>query len=547
MSETLLAIEDLVVTYGAGEESNVALDRVSLRVRAGEFTAIVGESGSGKTTLANAVLGLLPESAQVEANVLALDGRSTIGLTERQWSDIRGRIVGLIPQDPGASLNPVRTIGAQLAEVFELAKLKLSKSEIRRRSIELLEQVEIDNPERRLRQYPFELSGGMRQRVLIAIAFGLNPKLLVADEPTSALDVTVQSQVLRVLDRLVEEHGTTVLFVTHDIGVATDHASRIVVMREGRIVEDGDVESIVTVPQSDYTKTLVGRIREVAPTRIPDVRFTTTDATDVGLDDVIRVADLAKEYRIDRRHKHRAVDGVSFSVRRGETLAIVGESGSGKSTIAKMIIGLTAPSEGAVEVLGKDIAALGQRERRQHWKDIQFVYQNPDSALDPRWSVHDIVNEPLASFNVGDTGLRRKRIADALDSVNLPTTALTKYAAELSGGQRQRVAIARALVVRPEIILFDEPLSALDVITQDQIVALLMDLQREQALTYLFISHDLSVVRRISHRVAVMRAGRLVEIGEIESVFENPTAAYTRNLIDAIPGGRFKRSALLTA
>ncbi|MCK8674026.1 dipeptide ABC transporter ATP-binding protein [Rhodococcus sp. NPDC003382] len=539
MSEPLLDIEDLVVTYGAGDTAKVALDHVSLRLEKGQFTAVVGESGSGKTTLANVVVGLLPESAHTHATTAVLDGHGILGLSERQWSGLRGSTVGLVPQDPGASLNPVRTIGAQLAEVFELRNLKLSRSEVRRRSIELLEQVEIDNPERRLRQYPGELSGGMRQRVLIAIAFGLNPKLLVADEPTSALDVTVQSQVLRVLDRLVAEHGTTVLFVTHDIGVATDHASRIVVMRDGRVVEQGDVESVVTEPRSEYTRTLIGRIREVTP---PAPLPTRTDS-----DEVVRVSAITKEFRVKGRIVHRAVDGVDLSVRRGETVALVGESGSGKSTTAKMIIGLTTPTGGTVEVLGRNVARLGHRERRHHWREVQFVYQNPDSALDPRWSIRQILDEPLRSFGIGDAALRKQRIEQALGSVNLPAGSLDKYAAELSGGQRQRVAIARALVVRPEIVILDEPLSALDVVTQDQIIALLIDLQRNLDLTYLFISHDLAVVRQISHRVAVLRSGRLVEFGDTQRVFDEPSSEYTRNLIDSVPGQRFRSSLLVGA
>ncbi|WP_068280981.1 nickel ABC transporter ATP-binding protein NikE [Aldersonia kunmingensis] len=538
MSETLLEIEDLAVTYGVGDAAKVALADIDLILESGQFTAVVGESGSGKSTLANTVVGLLPESATVQASALRLDGRSLLGLSEGQWSGIRGDIVGLVPQDPGASLNPVRTIGSQLAEVFELQKLKLSRSEVRRRSIELLQQVEIDNPERRLRQYPGELSGGMKQRVLIAIAFGLNPKLLVADEPTSALDVTVQSQVLRVFDRLVAEHGTTVLFVTHDIGLATDHASRIVVMRDGRVVEQGDVESIVTAPKSDYTATLVGRVHATTP---PPAQRSHTESAD----EVVRVHNLGKEFRVKGRQKHKVLDGVGFTVRRGETLALVGESGSGKSTTAKIIIGLSSPSSGTVEVLGKDVERLGNRDRREHWRRVQFVYQNPDSALDPRWSVERILEEPLRSFGIGADGSRAKRIATALDNVNLPVSTLSKVAAELSGGQRQRVAIARALVVEPEIILLDEPLSALDVVTQDQIIGLLTDLQQSLGLTYLFISHDLAVVRQISHRVAVLKAGRLVDIGDTQSVFEDPTSQYTRDLIDAVPGRRFQRSLLV--
>ncbi|MDV3124987.1 ABC transporter ATP-binding protein [Mycobacterium sp. 21AC1] len=536
---SLLELSDVTVTYPGDEpaaEPKLALDRVSLTLSAGEFVAVVGESGSGKTTLANTVIGLLPSTSTLTATSLRLRGNSTIGLTEREWSRIRGTTVGLVPQDPGASLNPVRTIGSQLGEIFELRGEKLSRRDRRQRCIELLEQVEIDHPERRLDQYPGELSGGMRQRVLIAIAFGLNPELLVADEPTSALDVTVQSQILRVFDRLVAEHGTTVLFVTHDIGVATDHASRVVVMRNGTIVEDAPVDEIISRPKSDYTATLV---RRVGTAERPPAAPEQPDA-----EEVIRVTGVSKEFRISRRNHHTAVDNVSLAVRRGETLALVGESGSGKSTTAKMIIGLTKPTRGSIEVLGSDITKLDQRARRAQWKNIQLVYQNPDSALDPRWNVRQILENPLQSYHLGDRTTRTQRVAEALDNVNLTREKLDRRTSELSGGERQRVAIARALVVQPEIILLDEPLSALDVVTQDQILRLLLDLQDGLGLTYLFISHDLSVVQRLSHRVVVLKSGQVAESGDTAAVFASPKSPYTRTLIDAVPGRRLAQLAL---
>lgn len=532
MSPPLLDVAGLTVAY-PGEVPKVALDHLDLAVSRGEFVAVVGESGSGKTTLANAVLGLLPAAATITGGSLAIGGRDVLGLSERQWCGLRGSAVGLVPQDPGTSLNPVRTIGSQLAEVFALKKEKLSRRQVRQRCIDLLDRVEIDRPEQRLKQYPGELSGGMRQRVLLAIAFGLGPDLLIADEPTSALDVTVQRHVLAVFDRLVAEHGTTVVFITHDIGVATDHASRIVVMRDGAVVEDAAADAIVTAPRTEYAAHLIRRLAAQAPA---------ADHTDS--EDVIEVTGVAKEFRIGARGKQTAVADLTFTVRRGETLALVGESGSGKSTTAKMIVGLLKPSRGTVAVLGRDIASLSARGRREHWQDTQFVYQNPGSALDPRWTVRQILESPLRSYGIGDKGERALRVSEALAGVGLSADKLDRRPAELSGGECQRVAIARALVVRPQIMLLDEPLSALDVVTQDQIIGLLLRLQAELGLTYLFISHDLSVVRRVSHRVVVLRAGRVVESGATAAVFAAPAADYTRALLDATPGRRLAHPAL---
>lgn len=528
----LLEVSDLTVTY-PGAVPKVALDHLDLTVSAGEFVAVVGESGSGKTTLANAVVGLLPPAATITAASLSIAGRNALGLSERQWCVLRGSAVGLVPQDPATSLNPVRTIGSQIAEIFSLRPEKLSRRQVRRRCIDLLDRVEIDRPEQRLKQYPDELSGGMRQRVLLAIAFGLKPQLLIADEPTSALDATVQRHVLAVFDRLVAEHGTTVVFITHDIGVATDHASRIVVMRRGAVVEDAAADAIVTAPRTEYAARLIRRLGAQPPVAAP-----------AGADDVIDVAGVTKRFRVGARAMHTAVEDLHLTVRRGETLALVGESGSGKSTTAKVIVGLLKPGRGAVRVLGRDVAALSTRARREHWQDVQFVYQNPGSALDPRWTVRQILASPLRSYRLGPRDRRASRVAEVLASVGLTPDKLDRRPAELSGGECQRVAIARALVVRPEIVVLDEPLSALDVVTQEQIIALLLDLQRRLGLTYLFISHDLSVVRRVSHRVVVVRAGRVVESGDTAAVFAAPAAEYTRALLDATPGRRLARPAL---
>ena len=391
----LLEVRGLRIEYGRGPEAVVAAESLDLVLKPGEIVALVGESGSGKSTLSKSIIGLLPESANISAGSIVFDGNELTGLPERALEKIRGRQIGMVPQDPGASLDPVKTVGSQVAEVFRLHPegRRRSKEEIRAEVIRLFELVGIDRPGERLKQYPHELSGGLKQRVLIAIAFSLGPKLLIADEPTSALDVTVQRRVLEVFSRLAREHGTAVIFVTHDLAVATDLADRIVVMQHGKIREDRPVADILTRPEDDYTVRL---LQEASPAAPPDAPGTAQPDRDEPAP-AIEVSGLTKIFGHGDA-EHRAVNDVSFSVRQGTTFALVGESGSGKSTTARMIMRLLDPSSGSVQIHGRDVTSLAGKDKRELWRTLQLVYQNPDSALDPRLTIADIVAEPLVGL-----------------------------------------------------------------------------------------------------------------------------------------------------
>jgi len=543
----VLSLRGLTVDFASGKSTVPAVRGIDLDLVEGEFVAIVGESGSGKTTLGTAAIGLLPPTAHVGGSI-RLDGLELNGQGERVWNTVRGRQVAFVAQDPGSSLNPVKTIGSQVAEIFKLGARgqAATRADVRRRCIELLASVGIDRPELRLKQYPHELSGGMKQRVLLAIAFGLKPRLLIADEPTSALDVTVQKQVLEVFDALVADSGSTVLFITHDLAVASDHASRIVVMRQGLVVEEGSTEKIVLDPAEDYTRRLLAEagLEPVARDAAAGARAGAAAGLRAAGASIVpdaapavRVSGLVKEFG-SGDSAFRAVDSVSFAVPVGSTFAVVGESGSGKSTTARLLMGLLTPTAGQVEIDGRDTIGYTPRQKRELWRSIQLVYQNPDSALDPRSTVRDTIGEPLRSYRVGTRAERRARVDELLDQVALPRELGDRRPRELSGGQRQRVAIARALALNAGIIILDEALSALDVLTQASTIELLKRLQREHRLTYIFISHDLEIVRRFADHVAVLRRGVLVETGPIESVFTSPQSEYTRALLSAIPGQR---------
>ena len=538
--EPVLRVRDLRVSYRTSAGTLEAVRGVGLNIAAGEVVAVVGESGSGKSTLAHAIIGLLPENGRVDGGSVQLGGQELTGLGEKPLRAIRGRRVGLVPQDPSISLNPVRKVGAQVAEVLRTHRLA-DRRRAQLDAVELLAKVGLPDPEVQARRYPHTLSGGMRQRVLIAIAIAAGPELIIADEPTSALDVTVQRQILDELAALCRESGTAVLLITHDLGVAADRADRLVVMRGGHIVEQGPVRQVLASPAEPYTRTLIASapgLRAPLPTgTAPSPAGSPTDAPLVA-----EVRNLVKEFRLPRvngrRGVLRAVDDVSFGIGRGETLALVGESGSGKSTIARLLLRLADPTAGTVLFGGVDITTA----RGERWREIrrraQLVYQNPYASLDPRFSIEEVITEPLRAFGVGDGASRRARAAELLDRVALPAATLARKPVELSGGQRQRVAIARALALSPELVVCDEPVSALDVSVQAQVLELLVELQREAELSYLFISHDLAVVRQIAHRVGVLRLGQLLELRPTEDLFGRPSHEYTVGLLSAIAGSR---------
>ena len=536
----LLELEGLDVAYGTSAGAHRVVHDVSFDVQPGEVVALVGESGSGKTTTSSAVLGLLPSGGRVERGAIRLSGTDIAGWSDRRLQGVRGARIGYIPQDPVSSLNPVRPIGVQLADTFRIHGQR-DRRDIRNRVLELLERVGLDDPALRARQYPHELSGGMRQRVLIAIAVALEPELVIADEPTSALDVTVQRRILDLIDDLRREHGTAVLLVTHDLGVAAERAERIVVMQHGRIVEHGPTAALLDAPAEAYTRRLVADAPGLAeqPFRHPRPPIYLRDAGVAAAENpfALVASGLTKTYSLGRgREPFRAVDDVSFRVLRGTTHAIVGESGSGKTTTARIVSRFVTPDAGSVELGGTEVTQLSGAAKREFRRRVQLVYQNPFASLDPRQTVAEIVAEPLRNFGVGDRRARAEAARRLIDRVALPAELAARRPAELSGGQRQRVAIARALALEPELVVLDEAVSALDVTVQARILELLEQLQGELGLSYLFISHDLAVVRRISHSVSVMRRGRIVESGPTEQVFRAPQHDYTRELLDAVPG-----------
>ncbi|NUS68193.1 MAG: ABC transporter ATP-binding protein [Ensifer adhaerens] len=535
----VLEVEDLCIAYADSSGERRAVHDVSFRINPGEVVALVGESGSGKTTTAQSIIGLLAANGRVERGTIKLNGTDIARWTDRQLDTVRGARISLVPQDPGSSLNPVKTIGSQLGEMFRIHGA-LRSDEIEARVISLLARVGLSEPALRARQYPHELSGGMRQRVLIAIAIALKPQLIIADEPTSALDVTVQKRILDLIDELRTEYGTAVLLVTHDLGVAADRADRLVVLQGGRIQEQGATGAILAAPRSPYTKQLLSDAPSfTAPARLATVRPPVAEAPD----DIVVVEGLVREFvRKDGGSPQRAVDDLSFRVRRGTTHAIVGESGSGKTTTIRSIVGFDRPTAGRIEIDGTNVSGLTGEGLRQFRRKVQLVYQNPYGSLDPRQSVLQIVTEPLTNYPGFPRSDREEKARAILGRVGLPEEAFARRPHALSGGQRQRVAIARALVLDPQLVVLDEAVSALDVSVQARILDLLDELQSDLGLTYLFVSHDLAVVRQISDTVSVLKDGRLVDGGTVSEVFENPRSDYTRELINAIPG-RNRRAA----
>ncbi|SFQ76854.1 dipeptide ABC transporter ATP-binding protein [Amycolatopsis rubida] len=527
----MLEISGLAVSYRTSGGVVPAVRDVSLRVGAGEIVAVVGESGSGKSTTAHAAIGLLPRGGLVRRGRIAFEGRDLTTLPERDWRQVRGTGIALVPQDPTVSLDPVRRIGEQVAEVLLIHRLA-ARNEAPARAVELLRRAGVDRPELRARQYPHELSGGLRQRALIAVALAGEPRLIIADEPTSALDVTVQKEILDHLAELAADDGTAILLITHDLGVAADRAGRIVVLSEGRLVEEGPARALLAAPAQDYTQRLLAAAPSLSREPLRPRRAE-------GPEILLSLDAVSKTFVSSRAGAVQAVDDVSFRLTRGRTLALVGESGSGKTTTARMAAGLETPTAGTVTFDGRDVTRLSPAELRRLRRRFQLVYQNPYASLNPRFSIADVIAEPLRAFRVGG---RAERVAELADQVALPSSVLRRKPAELSGGQRQRAAIARALALRPDLVVLDEPVSALDVSVQAQILNLLVELQDELGLTYLFITHDLAVVREIADQVGVMRQGKLLESGPADDVLLRPREQYTRDLLAAIPGGEQVRA-----
>jgi peptide/nickel transport system ATP-binding protein len=538
----VLDVKDLGIEFRTDRGPVQAVQEASLSVWPGETVAIVGESGSGKSTLTAAINRLLPTNGSVTQGSITFNGRDLKALSERQMNKVRGREIGLVPQDPMSNLDPLMPLGKQIAEVFTLHGVARGKA-AKVKAIELLDRVGIPNAAGRYSQYPHEFSGGMRQRVLIAMGLACQPKLLIADEPTSALDVTVQKSVLDQLAELTASMGTAVILVTHDLALAAERADRVIVMHRGRIVETGTTSQVLSAPTDEYTK----RLMAAAPS-FGTKSLVSESSNDISSDDVMRVEGLSKRYAfrtgmLGRRTQLTAVDDISFSVPRGKTVGIVGESGSGKSTTARMLLLLEASSAGKVEFEGDPVTGIKGRDLMTFRRRVQPVFQNPYAALDPRYTIGEAIQEPLDVHKIGTKAQREARVEELLTQVALDPGSVDRHPHELSGGQRQRVAIARALSLGPDVVVLDEAVSALDVIVQAQILDLLVSLQRELGLTYVFISHDLAVVRMLCHFVHVMQAGRIVESGTPTEIFDSPRDEYTKTLLSSIPmssgaGGR---------
>jgi peptide/nickel transport system ATP-binding protein len=553
VAQPVLRVRGLDVRFTpTGRPPIVAATGVDLDVHAGELVALLGESGSGKTVTARAIMGIADPAAVVTADELTLSGVPLLGMDEPQRRRIRGERVSMVLQDALSSLNPVLTVGDQIGEIFRVHR-GLSRRQARARAVELLDLVGIARPGERVDNYPHQFSGGMRQRILIAMAIALEPELLIADEPTTALDVTVQAQILRLLDDLRRRLDMAVLLITHDIGVVTEVADRLAIMYRGEVVEQGDADAIFAAPQAPYTRTLLGSAPTPAPPRrLPEpVRPATgvqvapvagavagAPPAAVGHDDVVlRASGITRVFHTGSRLSRtsvRAVDGVNLTLRRGETVAVVGESGSGKSTLARILVGLESADEGTVEFRGTDVT---RRTRGRHGSraGIPMVFQDPYTSLDPRMRVRDLVTEPMTVRRTGTREERYERAAEVLDLVGLGTDAMDRFPHQFSGGQRQRIGIARALVRDPDVLVCDEPVSALDVTIQAQVTDLLVELQERLGVGIVFISHDLSVVQNLAHRVLVMHHGKEVETGDVEQIFERPAEQYTRELLASIP------------
>ena len=556
-SGSVLSIADLTISFRTEDGTVDAVKGIGFDVAPGEIVAVVGESGSGKSVTSMSVLGLLPKTSTISGKVrLGEDGIS--GLKEKELRKIRGNEIAMIFQEPMTALNPVYTIGWQIRESLR-SHQDISKAAADARAIELLEMVGIPNPPERFKQYPHQLSGGLRQRVVIAMAISCDPKVIIADEPTTALDVTVQAEILGLLRKLRDTLNTAIVLITHDMGVVADLADRVVVMYQGEIVEQAPVQELFASPQQDYTRRLLAAVPVLGQRpenrRLLDdsaIKVNSTEAVkiaeEIRLEDAeleaqievtapaLEITDLVLEFPGRRgQQKNRAVDGVSLSIQKGEILGLVGESGSGKSTVGRCAIGLLSATEGTVSIAGRDITKLSNKELRPLRRYFSIVFQDPASTLDPKMTIGESVAEPLVLHKIVRGKELNDRVATLLDKVELSGHYRNRYPHELSGGQRQRVAIARALALDPQLLIADEPTSALDVSVQARVLDLFLDLQQSLQFACLFISHDLAVVDLLADRVAVMQRGKLIEVGTRDQVLHSPQQDYTRRLLSAAP------------
>ena len=529
----LLQLSDLRVAFATPSGPATVVDGLSFTLESGKTLCIAGESGSGKSVTALSLMGLLPKpGGRIIGGSALFQGKDLFKLSEQEMQEIRGDDIGMIFQEPMTSLNPVLSIGTQMTEGLRRHK-GLSHADAEKRALAVLESVRIPEARRRLSQYPHELSGGMRQRVMIAMAMSCDPKILIADEPTTALDVTIQAQILELMSDLQKQTGTAIILITHDMGVVAEMADDVVVMRHGKMVEQGPVRSVFTTPQADYTKALLAAVPKFSSGRnAPPEKPKIEPALSVR--DLIVRFDVKGGFFLRTRQRVHAVEKISFDLMPGETLALVGESGCGKSTTARAIMHLS-PFTGSVKVTGKETADITGEELRALRRDVQMIFQDPHASLDPRMNVGDLVGEPLVIHRLASGTELKDRVADLFQRVGLSKDHATRYPHEFSGGQRQRICIARALSLNPKIIIADECVSALDVSIQAQILVLLKNLQAELGLSYLFISHDMAVVEQVSHRVAVMYLGQIVETGPTKEVLGNPQHPYTQKLLAAVP------------
>lgn len=527
---TILSVRDLTVTFGKGTVS--AIKSIDFDVFANETLCIIGESGSGKSTTAFALLGLLPGSAELTGSVV-YRSEELVGLPEAGMNRIRGKKIAMIFQEPMTALNPVMTVGQQIAEPL-VQHMGMSESAARREALKLLDVVRIPEPEQRSRQYPHELSGGMRQRVMIAMALACEPDILIADEPTTALDVTIQAEILDLIKEIQKDRGLSVMFITHDLGVVARIADRVIVMLDGQIVETGNARQIFNAPKHDYTRKLLS-----AALRADSVKVVCSGET--GSDVLMAVEGITKTYPgarsgfLQPRVPVHAVRGISFVLRKGETLGVVGESGCGKTTLSRCILNLVRPTSGRILFEGRDITDQDEASWRELRKKVQIVFQDPYSSLNPRLTVGRALAEPLKVHKGLSFHQALPMVKELLSEVGLPDDAVDRYPHEFSGGQRQRIVIARALVLEPDLIIADEAVSALDVTIQAQILKLLKDIQARRGLSFIFITHDLAVLRDFCDRALVLHKGEVVEEGAVEELFTSPREDYTRRLRDAAP------------